>query len=68
MTDVTDPISIAWVNRPSPLSAKNSMKTKMTAEMKNRTIQSGVGMTPLAPWMRSLRACCRAMVWSIHRS
>ena len=56
MTDVTDPISIAWVIGPSLLSPKNSMKTKMTAETKNRTIQSGVGMTPLTPWMRSLRA------------
>ena len=62
ITDVTDPIIMACVNGPSPLSAKNSMYTKITPEMKNSTIQSGVGITPTAPWMRSLRAASRSEV------
>ena len=51
---------------PSPLSAKNSMKTKMTTEMTNSTTQSGPGMTPTAPWTRSIRAASRSSVWSSH--
>ena len=33
----------------SALSAKNSMKKKMIAAVRNRTIQSGIGITPSAP-------------------
>ena len=52
----------------SPLSAKNSRNTKMRPALKNRTIHSGVGITPTAPWIRSLRACSRWDVWSSHSS
>ena len=66
MTDVTEPMSTAWTIARSPLSAKNSMYTKMTAEVKNSTNHSGVGITPTAPWMRSTRACSRSDDWSSH--
>ena len=41
ITAVTDPMRTACVTARSPLSAKKSMYTKMTTEMKKRTIQSG---------------------------
>ena len=34
--------------------------------MKKSTTQSGVGMTPTAPWIRSCRAASRSEVWSSH--
>ena len=68
ITDATDPISSACVTARSPRSAKKSMKTKITHEMRPSTTQSGVGMTPTAPWMRSARALSRSKVWSSHLS
>ena len=68
ITLVTLAIRRAWVRIHSALSAKNSMNTKITPEMPNRTIHSGVGMIPSAPWTRSWRACSRSDVWSIQRS
>ena len=65
-TVVTDPISTACVTAPSPLSAKKSMKTKTTTEMKSSTTHSGDGITPTAPWIRSIRAASRSDVWSSH--
>ena len=62
MTATTDPISSACTFARSPLSAKKSMKTKMTPEMKKSTTHSGVGITPTAPWIRSLRAASRSDV------
>ena len=62
----TDPINTACVAAPSPLSAKNSMNTKTTPEMRTSTTHSGVGMTPAAPWIRSIRAASRSDVWSSH--
>ena len=38
------------------------------AGSKNSTIQSGVGMTPTAPWTRSRRASSASDVWSSHVS
>ena len=66
MTVATDPINTACVTAPSPRSAKNSMKTKITTEMKSSTTHSGVGITPTAPWIRSIRAASRSEVWSSH--
>jgi hypothetical protein len=66
MTVITVPISRAWTTARSPLSAKNSMKTKITAAIANSTSQSGPGMTPSAPWMRLLRAASRSDVSSSH--
>ena len=34
--------------------------------MKNSPIQSGTGISPAAPWMRSWRAASRSEVWSSH--
>ena len=64
ITAVTEPISSACVFARSPLSAKKSMKTKITPEMTISTIQSGAGITPSAPWMRSRRASSRVEVRS----
>ena len=61
-------MSMPCVTARSPLSAKKSMKTKITPEMKKSTIQSGVGITPTAPWVRSMRAASRADVCSSHLS
>jgi hypothetical protein len=52
-TATTLPIRRAWDAAGSPLSAKNSRKTKMTTVMKKTTIHSGLGITPTAPWIRS---------------
>ncbi len=60
MTAITEPTIMAWTTARSALSAKNSMKTKITAVMKNRTTHRLPGMTPTAPWMRSDRACSRS--------
>ena len=49
MTTVTEPIRTPWVAAPSPLSAKKSMKTKITPAMTKSTSQSGPGMMPTAP-------------------
>ena len=49
ITAVTDPIRSACVLARSPRSAKKSMKTKMTPEMKKSTTQRGLGMMPTAP-------------------
>ena len=68
MTTVTLPISTPCVTAPSARSAKNSMYTKITTEITDRTSHKGVGMIPSAPWTRSMRACSRSAVWSIHRS
>ena len=62
------PMSIAWTTARSPLSAKNSMKTKISAALKNSTSHNGVGITPTAPWIRSLRASSRVDVWASHLS
>jgi hypothetical protein len=42
MTATTVPISVAWTNAGSPLSAKSSMKPTIIAAMTKRTSQSGV--------------------------
>ncbi len=68
ITATTVPMSNAWTTARSPLSAKNSMNTKMRPALKNSTSHSGVGITPTAPWIRSLRASSRADVWSSHLS
>ena len=65
-TVVTEPINTPCVTAPSPESAKNSMNTKTTTEMRSSTIHSGSGITPTAPWIRSIRAASRSDVWSIH--
>ena len=65
---VTEPISIAWALARSPLSAKKSMNPKMTIAIRSSTNQSGPGITPTAPWMRSMRAASRSAVWSSHWS
>ena len=62
ITATTDPISMPCTTARSPLSAKNSMYTKITPAMKKSTIQSWAGITPTAPWMRSSRASSRADV------
>ena len=49
ITATTDPINMPWTTARSPLSAKKSMKAKITAAMKNSTIQRVVGITPTAP-------------------
>ena len=56
MTATTVPISSACTTARSPLSAKNSMYTTISPDVKNSTSHSGVGITPTAPWIRSLRA------------
>ena len=63
---MTPPIIVAWTKARSPLSAKKSMKTKMIPAERNSTIQSGTGITPSAPWVRSVRAVWRSVVWSSH--
>lgn len=68
ITSVTLPMRTDCVTAPSPESAKNSMNTKIVAEMTNRTSHSGSGIRPSAPWTRAWRACSRSAVWSIHRS
>ena len=68
ITAVTEPISIACALARSPRSAKNSMKAKMISEIRISTNQSGPGITPTAPWIRSLRASSRSAVWSSHWS
>ena len=60
ITATTVPMSSAWTSARSPLSAKNNMNTKIRPALKNSTTHSGVGITPTAPWMRSLRASSRA--------
>ena len=65
-TETTVPISRPCTTARSPESAKNSMYTKITKAVKNSTTHSGVGMTPTAPWTRSLRASSRSEVWSSH--
>ena len=62
ITAVTVPMSSACTGARSPLSAKNSMNRKMRPALKNNTSHSGVGITPTAPWIRSLRASSRADV------
>ena len=52
-TATTEPMSTAWTTARSPRSAKNIMYPKITAAMKNSTIQSVVGITPTAPCTRS---------------
>ena len=66
ITTATPPIIVAWTTARSPLSAKKSMKTKMIPAERNSTIQSGTGITPSAPCVRSLRADWRSVVWSSH--
>ena len=66
ITTATLPIIVACTTARSPLSAKKSMKTKMIPAVRNRTIQSGVGITPSAPWVRSARALSRSVRWSSH--
>ena len=68
ITAATEPINMPCTIARSPLSAKNSMYAKITPAMKKSTIQSWVGITPTAPWMRSSRASSRADVWSSHLS
>ena len=68
ITATTVPIINAWTGARSPLSAKKSMYTKMRPALKNNTIHSGAGITPTAPWIRSMRACSRAEFWSSHLS
>ena len=66
MTATTLPMNSAWTHARSPLSANPKMNVSTIAEMKNRAIHSGVGISPAAPWMRSWRASSRADVWSSH--
>ena len=66
MTATTLPMNRPWTQARSLLSAKPKMYTSTIAEMKNRAIHSGVGITPAAPWMRSWRASSRVDVWSSH--
>ena len=40
----------------------------MITAITNSTIQSGVGITPSAPWVRSFFAASRSDVWSSHLS
>ena len=40
----------------------------MITAIMNSTIQSCVGMTPSAPWVRSFVADSRSDVWSSHLS
>ena len=68
ITATTVPMSMPWTTARSPLSAKNNMNTKIRPALKNRTSHSGEGITPTAPWIRSLRAASRAEVWSSHKS
>ena len=68
MTTVTLPMSMPCVTARSARSAKNSMYAKMTAQITTRTSHRGDGMMPSAPCTRSIRACSRSAVWSIHRS
>ena len=60
ITETTVPMRSAWTTARSPLSAKNNMKTKISPAVKNRTTHKEDGITPTAPWMRSLRAASRA--------
>ena len=66
ITETTLPMNIPWTHARSLLSANPKMYVSTTAEMKNRAIHSGAGITPAAPWMRSWRACSRSEVWSNH--
>ena len=66
MTATTLPMNSAGTHARSPLSAMPNRNTRMIAAMKNSTIQSGTGMIPSAPWIRSWRAASRASVWSSH--
>ena len=68
MTETTVPIMSPCTTARSPLSAKNSMYKKISADVKNSTTHSGVGITPTAPWMRSLRAASLACLWLSHVS
>ena len=54
MTATTLPMNMPWTQARSLLSAKPKMYASTIAEMKNRAIHSGVGITPGAPWMRCL--------------
>ena len=62
MTLATEPISTPCATALSPESAKNSMKTKITAAAKSITIHTDDGMTPAAPCVRSRRATSRSDV------
>ena len=57
ITATTLPMNIACTHARSPLSANPNRKANTIAEMKNSAIQSGTGISPAAPWMRSWRAC-----------
>ena len=67
-TTTTPPIINACTTARSALSAKNSRKTKMTPALTNRTDPQRVGITPSAPWMRSVRAVSRSVRWSRYLS
>ena len=66
ITTATLPIMVACTIARSPLSAKKSIKTPMIPALRNSTIQSGVGITPSAPCVRSARALSRSVRWSSH--
>ena len=61
ITIATLAIIVACTIARSALSAKKSMKTKMIPALRKRTIQSGVGITPSAPCVRSARALSRSV-------
>ena len=58
ITATTDPMSIAWTTARSPLSAKNSMKTKITIDVNDDEPQRRRD-DPSAPWIRACLACSR---------
>ena len=66
ITIATPPIIVACTNARSALSAKYSMNTKMITALSTSTIQSGTGITPSAPWVRSARASSRSERSSSH--
>jgi hypothetical protein len=66
VTIATAPIIDAWTKAGSALSAKSSMNRKRTSALMKSTIQSGGGITPSAPCVRSARAVSRSERWSNH--
>ena len=59
---VTEPISIPWVDRPLAAIGEEQHVDEDDSRDEKRTIQSGSGMTPTAPWIRSRRAASRVDV------
>ena len=68
MTATTAPISTRLDDRPLAAVGEEQHEHEDQRRVKNSTIHSGVGITPTAPWMRSLRAASRVDVWSSHLS